>query len=311
MNKKNKLIISIILFLNFIVINAFDANITINKTETDINDYINLRIVINSEKWWEIWITNIVWLDKFEIISQSQSQSTSTNIIINNWKRENITKTSFNLDLVLKANEKWDYIIWPAYLKNDWKEVDTNTVSIIVSWDNLFINNNHLQIPTNTKVANNVNNLQKNNEEEKIADFINVEKKEFKNNNTLYILLWVILFIWWLFYYLSKNWYFLDYKKKNIDDSKKEIKNYDEKLNLIKIPDIWDSNFIKDISKIFTYKLWNKYNIEHIDTLTFDEILNKISDKESVIEIIEKLNKAKYSNLDWDNEILLEMINKI
>jgi len=111
---------------------AFDANLQLDKSKTNINDYINLRVEINSTEWWEIWITNIKWLENFDLISQSQSQSSSTSMVIINWKTQNKTKSIINLDLTLKPKKKGEFVLWPATLEAGTWKVLTNTVKVKV-----------------------------------------------------------------------------------------------------------------------------------------------------------------------------------
>ena len=322
MNLKNKTLSFLLLFfINISYIFSFDANLQIDKKETDINDYIKLRVVINSDKWWEIWITKIKWLDNFEIINQSQSQSSSSSIVIVDGKTERKTQTSHNLDLVLKAKEKWDYILWPAYLKNWKEEIKTNDVKISVTWDNLFINNNHLQVPkqkntNNNQVLSSTKN-ENNDIDKKIDDYSSIEKKEFWEGNFLYLFLWVLLSLIIWFYLILKNSFWSNKLKSNelfVKNEKDNINDNVKKINIEVIyPDINDSNFISKINNIFKQKIWKKYGIQNIENKTNEELLNVVSNdvREEIQNLTHMLNKAKYSNIEWDNEKILELIKNI
>jgi len=86
MKKLLKIFSFIWLFFIFLLHSfAFDANLSVDKNTANINDYINLRLEINSSKWWEIRVTNIKWLENFAKVWQSQSQSSSSQIVVINW----------------------------------------------------------------------------------------------------------------------------------------------------------------------------------------------------------------------------------
>lgn len=320
MNKKNilKVLLFIGLFFTFISnIFSFDANLRLDKKETDINDYIQLRVEIHSDEWWEIWISNIAWLENFEIISQSQSQSSSTSMVVVDWKTQSKIKTSHNLDLTLKAKKKWDFILWPATLKSGNDKITTNSVKIKVSWDNLFVNNNHLNINTNQWWTN-LNKTKQNiinSGEKDIEKYDNVVKKDFDNKNEIILFLFVLFIMWWwLYFLLNKKTKIAEKKKesnKENEDRKEEV-DFEKKEIEIIYPEINDPNFINKLEQVFKHKLYKKYNIKNIENKTFDEILDESNDKNEDIEkIILLLNKAKYSKLIWDNNTLLSLIKNI
>ena len=321
MNKKNifKILLFIWLFFGFISnIFAFDANLQLDKKETDINDYIKLRVEIHSDEWWEIWISDIAWLENFEIISQSQSQSSSTSMVTVNWKTQSKIKTSHNFDLTLKAKKKGDYTLWPATLNKDNEKIKTNKVDIKVSWDNLFINNNHLNVQPNSLWTNlNKTNTNKiNNEEKSIDKYDNIKKMDFDDNKEFIILILVILIIsGWFYFILKKNSKIVNNKDDNKQGNKqndKEEVDFEKKTTQIIYPEINDIHFINKITQVFKQKLSEKYNIKNIENKTFDEILNELDDKNEDIEnIILILNKAKYSKIIWDNNKLLNLIKNI
>lgn len=343
MNKISKIIVSqILFFLCLSNIYAFDANLQIDKKDTDINEPVNIRVEVSSEQWWQIWVKEIKWLDNFEIINQSQSQSSASNVVIVNWKTETKTESKVNLDLTLKAKVKWDYEIWPAIL-SDWSgEVTTNTVKVNVTGDNLYVNNNHVNINNNNNQANNNNWNINNTKQDKdyIWDYEKVDKKNFNDNASLYLLLWVILIII-IFIYLTfkKNPELIEKLMMKNDDKNEELTNaeYNNQNNIITetqdnkveekliekqtiqnitnidYPEIIAENFISNINNIFKQKLSQKYNIWNIENKTFEEILWYVNDEniENVKEIISLLNKAKYSNRSWDNEKILELVKNI
>jgi hypothetical protein len=301
---------------------AFNANLQTNKKNFDINDYINLRLEIISDEWWNIQVSKIKWLENFEILGQSQSQSSSSSFVIINWKTQAKNTTTINLDLTLKAKEKWIFEIWPAILKNSNWEIKTNSIKIKVSQDKIFLNNSN-----NVNNINNLN-LQKNNwkqkqiwnnnfdkEKEKINTFDNVEKKDF-NNNILYLFILIIFLSFiWFFWILTQNKKLKERlenesfeTKENLDKKEEEI-NFEEKN--IEFPEKNEKNFIEKITKILKEKIYNKYKIENIENKSFEEILEKIPSDENLEELINLLNKAKYSNIITDNKKILDLIKKI
>jgi len=298
-------------FSIFINVFAFGAKLSLDKNESDINDYVKLRVKINSSNWWNIKITNVKWLDNFDVISQSQSQSSSTSIVVVNWKTESNTNMSINFDLVLKAKKKWKYTIWPATLENWQEKTTTNQVDVTITWDKLFVNGNHLTIPK-SNVSNpsalQAPSLKSKGREEDINTYDDVMKNDFDTKNSLYLLLWVMLVLWLAVYFFMKNNKDLWQKKEN----DQEI-DFDIKKPEIVYPEINNENFIADISVIFKQKLAHKYKISNIDNKTFDEIKeiiwNKIDDK--ILDLINMINKAKYSNFIWDNSKILELVKEI
>jgi len=304
---------------------ALDAKLSLDKIESDINDYISLRVKINSDMSWNIQITKIKGLENFDIISQSQSQSSSTSMVIVNWKTQSKTNMSINFDLVLKAKKKWKYTIWPAILKKWKEEITTNKVSVNITWDKLFVNGNHLNVNNNinnnpsplrgTSLENGRNNLSKlalkSKESGKINTYDNVWKSDFKNNNAWYLLAWVMLILW-------LAWYFFFFKpvfNPGVENKSKENKEVDfnEKPVDIVYPQVNDSNFILDISIIFKQKIAEKYKISSIENKTFDEIITEIWDQvdPKIVDLEHMINKAKYSNIILDNTKILEIVKEI
>jgi hypothetical protein len=315
-------VICVSLFIWFLSnIFAFDANLQLDKTEVNINDYINLRVEISSTEWWEIWITNIEWLEKFDLISQSQSQSSSTSMVIINWKTQSETKSTINLDLTLKPKNKWEFTIWPAVLEEWTWKVLTNTVKVKVWWDNLFINNNHLN--TNNKINSSLQ--QKNiNKDTEIETYDKVQKRIFDNSKDLYLLL-IILLLTWIWFYLLNNKK-IEFKNKGLlfkndkwDNIKSDNKEQEwiqnevnfEKTEEIKYPEINDNDFIFKVDNILRNKLELNLNIKNIKSKTYDELLKEIWKNDLLENLIKLINNAKYSNNIWNNNKILELLREI
>jgi len=295
---------------------AFDANLQLDKSETNINDNINLRVEINSTKWWQIWITNIKWLENFDLISKSQSQSSSTSMIVINWKTQNKTKSTINLDLTLKPKKKWEFVLWPAVLEaGSWK-ILTNTVKIKVWWDNLFINSN-VSNGTNQKQINNLWQQR----ESKIETYNKVEKRSFDNSRDLYLLLIILLFTWIGFYILNNNKFKGFIKKSELakgtkwaDKENEELDNNEvsfEKVEKIEYPEVNDGDFISKVDNVLRNKLELKFNIKNINSKTYDELLKEIWENKWLENLIKLINNAKYSNNIWNNNKILEILKEI
>ncbi len=294
---------------------AFDANLQIDKSETNINDYINLKVEMNSTEWWQVWIIGIKWLENFNLINQSQSQSSSSTIIVVNWKTQNKTKTTIDLDLILKAKKKWNFILWPATLEVGTWKILTNSLKINVWWNNTFINNtfiNNNAITWNNNIK--LNQLNSKEKDIKIEKYNNIEKKDLNNNLDLYLLLIVLLITGIVFYILNKKQPKLlektiSNKNHNSDLVEKEI-NF-EKIEKIEYPEINDDKFLIKIDNILKNKLMLKFKIKNIKTKTYHELLNEIWENDLITNIIDMINKAKYSNNIWNKNKILELIKEI
>jgi hypothetical protein len=315
-------VICVSLFIWFLSnIFAFDANLQLDKTEVNINDYINLRVEISSTEWWEIWITNIEWLEKFDLISQSQSQSSSMSMVVINWKTQSETKSTINLDLTLKPKNKWEFTIGPAVLEEWTWKVLTNTVKVKVWWDNLFINNNHFN--TNNKINNSLQ--QKNiNKDTEIETYDKVQKRIFDNSKDLYLLLIILLLTWIWFYLLNnkkiefknKGLLFKNDKWDNIKSDNKEKEWIQNEVNFektedVKYPEINDNDFIFKVDNILRNKLELNFNIKNIKSKTYDELLKEIWKNDLLENLIKLINNTKYSNNIWNNNKILELLREI
>jgi hypothetical protein len=315
MKKILKILSFIWLFFIFLLHSyAFDANLSIDKNTANINDYINLKLEINSSEWGKIIVTNIKWLENFTKVWQSQSQSSSSQIVVINWKTQSKTTTTLNVNFTLKPLKNWEFEIWPAILKSGSWTIKTNSVKVKIDWTNIAIWNTNLWIQSNNNIQNinkqvqnnsqNINNLEK-------KEYINLD--DYKNNNELYLLLTILILASIWFYFIIKNKENFTEKIKEENQEKfsenKEV-DFEEKQKVI-YPELNDPEFIKKAEKALRQVLANKYNIKNIDSLTFEEIQTKIWDKLDLKEIFDMINKAKYSNIITDYSKILEYIQKI
>ncbi len=318
-------------FLLFFSLRVFasEAVLSLDKTKVDINDYINLRLQISITKWWTVEVSDIKWLENFDIIWQSQSQSSSTKVVLINWETKTELETILNLELTLQAKNKWKFSLWPAILKNNNEEIKSNIVEIEVFGDKLFMNNNHLNINTNTtSLANNSlwnNTMQTNNtkkEDVVIDTYDDIEKQDFQDNKELYLLFLAILLLlfWWYFFIKKKpnvlkdlkNNSFKQKKKEEIKQKKEEEIDFEKVKKDISYPGLTDNDFINKISDIFKQKLYVKYKIKDIYNKTFEEIKKEINNPDKdILLLIDLINKSKYSDVVTDNNQILSLIKKL
>jgi len=324
-----KKILKIFIFIWFfvsLISNSFalDAKISLDKNTSDINNPINLRVEISSDEWWQIDNIDIKWLEKFKQIWQSHSQSSSTQIVVINWITRQKTTTTINLDLSLEAQKTWEFEIGPAILKMWTGTIQTNSVKIKITWNKIqWIKQNSPIIPF---LKGDEQKEDKQEDEEK-----NIEKKEEiktyeieKNNNELYLFILILILSGIWFYFIVKNKVPpLTPPYKGGGQSQKtplltkeglgvvsEI-DFEEKKVEISFPEIDDKDFIKKSEIALREKLKQKFNIKNIDSLTFEEIQENIWNKMDLKDLLDMLNKAKYSNIITDNSTILEKIKEI
>ncbi len=311
-------------FLLFKQIFAFDASLVSNKTNYNLWDNINISLKLETTKWWKFQIKTIKWLENFNIIWQSQSQSSASSVEIINWVTKSVTKTTLNLDLILQAKKSWKFEIWPAII-SDWKnEIKTNSIVInIWKWFSSLLGTS--KIIQNNNVSNSVNNINKNdlwwNEN------LNVKKYSESNLSVYVLFLIVLLWVIWTLLFLYNKWLLFENKKINKKEWEEQNdfvelnKENDEKINFeerkeieIKYPSLEDDDFEEKIDKIFRQKIYKEFHIKDIDSLTYNEILEKINDndkKEKIKEIIDLLMKIKYSNIILDKNKVLDLIKNM
>ena len=319
-----KILLSIWLFISLIAsVFAFDANLNVDKNTLNINDTLNLRLELNSSKWWKFEVLEIRWLENFEKLWQSQSQSSSTQIVSVNWKVRQETKTTVNLDLVLRPLKTWEFEIGPAII-SDWQtKFKTNSIKVKIDWNKIqWIKQNSPIIPFIKGDEQQKEKEENKNSENNLEEKEKLQKEHVSDNNyELYLLILVLALTSGIFYFLIKN------KKtpssKGGGQSQKtpllskegmgvvsEI-DFEKKEEKIDFPEITDNDFINKIDKIFRQKIAKKFNIKNIETLWNSEILEKLPEQENISQIIELLNKAKYSKNITDNNKLLELIKNI
>ena len=321
MKKILNLLFIIPIFSSFVF--AQDTVLSVNKNQFDINDPIHLTLNISGNNKQSISINEIKWLDKFEVVGKSQSQSFQSI----NW----VVSSNISLNIQLIAKEKWHFILGPAIINDGNQTITTNSVEIDVNWTRIFMNNNLNRnpkvIPSNplnsTTLWQKEENIdEEDTKQEKKDDIVdsNLETNNWNNsiinNKKLFLYITSILLLIGSFFVFiglksdtkeksiknSQEWK----NKNNIDFEKKEI-NFD-------LPKINDKQFANKLDNILRNKLssfckWQK----SIYGKTYDEILASIQleQKNELEKIFTLLNKIKYSNNIIDKNKLLDISKKL
>ena len=318
-----KILLSWVVLLWFTTVAlAFDANLSVDKTQADINTPINLTIKINNDKQSDVKITEIKWLENFDIVWQRQFQSSSSQITIINWQTKSITTVNHTLILSLQAKKAWSYTIWPAILQVWNQTYKTNQVDVKITGAKIMINNaqnsiqqlqqqNTQQIPQAPPSWNIKNNTQS-------QQLENIQSQKLENNSDYFILIiWLLLLIWaGILIYASKKkdneelsenleWWDNDSEWNNIitdnqnkitDDSQPLAGTAEGSNSLwLEKDNLWLNNENKSSSPI---SFLSKYWIDNPETKSYSEIINELNKKwielsEEEIKIIEDelLNK--------------------
>lgn len=288
---KKLIFLIVFYFLSSLNLYAFDANISVTKEEIWLKDNTKLRIQINHDNTKNIEIKEIKWIDNFIILNKTSWTSSSSNIVIVDWKTTSQSKTIDFIDLTLSPKKSWNFNIWPVIVETSEERKETNIISINVS-------ESYKQ-----KHENN--------------DF----KKDIKDDYLiLIILLFSLIFSLGLAYYFKKelfNNFFEKYKNKLIkNDQKIEEKVQEVKSEIfLDFPSFDDEDFAKKINYIFINKIKSKYYIENIEKKSNEEIHalipDDLYDKEIIWKIIFILNRLKYSNEDIEKNEIIDLLKKI
>ncbi len=305
---------------------AFDANLSTTKTNLNIDDYLNLRLEVNSSEWWEIEVVEIKWIENFQKVWQSQSQSSSSQVVIVNWDTKSKTITTINLDLQLKPLKNWEFVIWPAILQSGSWTIETNSVKVKIDWTSIWIwtqNSPIIPFHKEDKDKNKISGQTQRSDptaknvgvNPSVHPEINLDDYKW-NNYELYILFLVLLLsgIWFYFLLKNKPEIIENINKKkdswnNIETEQKQ--DFEVKKEKIKYPKTDDTDFIKKAEIALRQKLKQKYNINNINSLTFSELEKEIPNKLDLTELFAMINKAKYSNIITDFSKILEKIKEI
>lgn len=315
---------------------AFDASLSTNTTNANINSSIQLTLKLSVDQNAQVKIAKIKWLENFDVVWQRQFQSSSSQVTIVNGQTKSVNTTTYTLILSLSAKKSWDYTIWPAILEIWNKTYKTNQVDVKITWAKIMLNNTqNYQPQQNSQTQKNkihnpvwwVRTLQQSSQQPKIKDFENEVKKMQPNDNSkIFLIIALLIFIWLIIviqiYINSKKedtillqeeekWDIkvIEKEEKEIEQLKKNKIDF-EKQQLL-YPNIDDKDFESKLDRVFRQKLTQKFNILNAYTKTYSEILSLVNSDEKVKEIINWLKLLKYSNLVIDIEKLLTLVKEL
>lgn len=280
------------LFIFFCTGFAFNTNLQIDTNKATVDDRVNLKLTIDSKNWWSIQINEIKWIENFDIVSKSQSSNFSS---ING----EITSTlSINFTLIPK--KKGSYEIGPIIMTDGKEKFESNIVKIDITGEKIFLNWN--QSKNNIGTQNNP--LQNPPKEINKGELDTIEQK---NNSQLFLLLGVISSLILIVYFSLKT------TQKQEPKEQQEEKIYiDQKQEYI-YPEWTDENFAFKVDEIFREKISLKYNI-NLKAKNYSEIVSLIRDietRDEIKELIELLQKLKYSHLITNNSRIIELLQHI
>lgn len=269
------------MFLLFLLINisyvfANTWELVAEKKDINLSETLMIKATLEFE-WNDISFKDLNLNDNFDIVSNSTSTSSNTQISIINWETKQISKNKMEVLIELKPLKSWKFDIWPATFLSNWKEIKTNIVSVNVEkW------------PDNSG----------------FKWFSN--EKSNDNSNIFYYILWIIILVLWLNYTVIlrlKN-------KKEFENTNIWWKNKDK---VVFFPEIDDEYFEIKLNNIFLDYLEEKYFISNIYSRTSTEILREINDesKDKIEEILWMFDTLKYSNTKEWKEKILEEIKKL
>ena len=281
---------------------AVNINLSVDKSQSDINNPITLKLEINNDKSENIKSIWIQWVkDNFDIVWQQNFQSSSSSIMIINWKQEIKTNIVQTLILSLKAKKAWTYTLWPAIVKIWNQEYKSNTVKVKITGTRIMIWNSQNSIqqlqqqnnksgPSIQTTNNQTNNTQIQNKNKPIQ----AEKLSENHNNLIVFIIWILLLIWtWITMYVLKN-------------------NDNQENNTIWENDSFTENNIETVSNIETenksetpLSFLENYGIEKPETKTYSEIMQEIKEKNIQLsddekKLIEKELIEKFKGMTED-----------
>lgn len=281
-----KLFIGWLLFLwSLNIIFALDLQIKLNldRNEITTNDLVNFSI---SAKWIDnVDIKNIQWIESFDIFWSSQSSSIS----IINWNMD----SNFTFNYSLKPKKEWKFQLWPIKINKDWKEFESNYVSIDVKkWkDNIFLNPTIPDYKTrqDQELTQNSNVIIQDN----LWDDIDIDYWKIIVIGAFILIILSVIIIRYKIWNKS-----LEFEEKTSPILTKEIYNFEE--------DVQDN-----IRKILIF-IQEKYNID-TNGKTHWEIVQLVSLQDSIKwvmlkEIFELTNEARYSKKQIPTTVLNELL---
>ena len=254
--------------------NIFAQNAVLEVEKTQIVTWEKFSVVVTFDDIWDF--VELKWSENFQIISQSQSTSSMTQMTIINGETKQENKTIHEIFFTLSPLSAWEFQLWPAIFQTSSGSISSNAVKIQVT-----------------------------------ENMIKSESIPESNKGFLFTFLWnpIILIFFLFFLWLLWYWYSLFQNNKKVfaqkmpDIPKKEI--------IFPLQD--DIDFEAKMYDIFIKYLEETFYGKDFYYKTLSEIANEIDKKEypEIHIIIELLQKVKYSPDKSQKELLLEKLQQI
>lgn len=276
-----RIIITILFFIYIYPVYSYELYVETDKNQVSLGENLELEFKFkynDSEKidFSEIEknISNIKWIENFDIFWPSQEYKNFSQSIFIDWKLQEIAELSVELKYDLKPKKVWVFSIWPFDFKNWEKIISKDPIKINVSEekkDDFLINdkkNNYIQ---------------------------KIEKEDDFDWKYLFLIIFLIL-LTWILSYLFYNKKFKN-KQLLLEENNLEKNNFLEEKNIKMQNDIVkqtmeeiEENLKMKISNKYDINIWNKTISEMIEEIEFPEEKNKLK------EINLLIDKIKYWN---------------
>lgn len=254
--------------------NIFAQNAVLEVEKIQIVTWEKFSVIVTFDDIWDF--VELKWSENFQIISQSESTSSMTQMTIINGETKQENKTIHEIFFTLSPLSAWEFQLWPAIFQTSSGSISSNAVKIQVT-----------------------------------ENMIKSESIPESNKGFLFTFLWnpIILIFFLFFLWLLWYWYSLFQNNKKVfaqkmpDIPKKEI--------IFPLQD--DSDFEAKMYDIFIKYLEETFYGKDFYYKTLSEIANEIDKKEypEIHIIIELLQKVKYSPDKSQKELLLEKLQQI
>jgi len=145
----------LLLFLVFCTIFSvvFAQSVTLTSTTTSLDINTMFWLTVQVEGLANPWEVQIQWIDKFEVRGQAQS----TSMQVGNWQQS----VQIQLQLQLQPTAIGSFVLWPARITIGSGVVESNTLTIDVTGEKLFLQpqqaNALLGVQENVAVENDEN----------------------------------------------------------------------------------------------------------------------------------------------------------
>lgn len=254
--------------------NIFAQNALLEVEKTQIATWEKFSVVVTFDDIWDF--VELKWSENFQIISQSQSTSSMTQMTIINGETKQENKTIREIFFTLSPLSAWEFQLWPAIFQTSSGSISSNVVKIQI-----------------------------------MGRVIKSESLPESNKGFLFTFLWnpIILIFFLFFLWLLWYWYSLFQNNKKVfaqkmpDIPKKEI--------IFPLQD--DIDFEAKMYDIFIKYLEETFYGKDFYYKTLSEITSEIdkTDFPQIHEIIELLQKVKYSPDKSQKKLLLEKLQQI